>query len=104
MAEINSNIPINVEFFYFPKLACTGSCETKGENGCCVFPFIYKGIEYNSCTTEGARGDKHWCAYSVFTSIENNLEMNDWDYCKDYCKHTDFKRKHNKCLRLRDQF
>ena len=30
----------------------------------CVFPFKYKGVEYNNCTTEG-NGVIPWCATSV---------------------------------------
>lgn len=50
----------------------TGECgvRTYGGNGggaCCVFPFIYKGEVYNSCTTKdtdtkGRFNQDPWCA------------------------------------------
>lgn len=39
-----------------------GSCRARTtRNNCCVFPFIYRGRRYTSCTTVRSRG-RPWCA------------------------------------------
>ena len=79
--------------FYFLKLDCGRSCGTN-IGYCCVFPFTYKGKKYTSCTTAGST--KHWCAYAVDSSGVYHSGSGKWDYCKDGCKHTDFKGTRNK--------
>ena len=41
-----------------------------------MFPFKYKGVEYNSCTTAG-NGNIPWCA----TSLTSDGTYNDWGSC-----------------------
>ena len=53
----------------------------------CVFPFIWKGKTYNTCTQDG-NYDSPWCAYKV----TNALEWKKWDPCT----HTDCSRGKNK--------
>ncbi|XP_077171702.1 uncharacterized protein LOC143826690 isoform X4 [Paroedura picta] len=44
--------------------------------GSCVFPFIYKGKCFSSCTTAGTSGGKLWC------SLTSNYDINPkWTYC-----------------------
>ena len=40
----------------------------------CAFPFTYKGIVYNDCTTKDAKSP--WCAY------DSNYQNGRWKYCK----------------------
>ncbi|XP_060137182.1 matrix metalloproteinase-9-like [Zootoca vivipara] len=44
--------------------------------GPCVFPFIYKGKSYMSCTTDGESEGKLWCSL-----ISNYDEDQKWTYC-----------------------
>nr|XP_056720573.1 fibronectin-like [Euleptes europaea] len=45
--------------------------------GPCVFPFIYKGKTYSSCTTAGASTGKLWC------SLTSNYDKDPrWTYCE----------------------
>eukprot|EP00118_Oscarella_pearsei_P013819 m.114371 g.114371 ORF g.114371 m.114371 type:complete len:463 (+) comp37492_c0_seq2:945-2333(+) len=51
--------------------------QSRTTTGRCQFPFVYKGKEYNGCTTD-ERGHP-WCA----TSIDpNNRTMTSWAYCQ----------------------
>ena len=55
---------------------CSLSVYTE-QNIPCVFPFIYDGITYNECTTEGGYTGIPYCA------VVNNLPTgsNLWGYC-----------------------
>lgn len=59
------------------------SCMTTSETAC-VFPFRYKGVLYDSCTSEGWFRD--WCATA--TDSENNYVKGsrDWGSCQKTCK------------------
>ncbi|XP_016851303.1 epididymal sperm-binding protein 1 isoform X2 [Anolis carolinensis] len=44
--------------------------------GTCVFPFIYKGQNYSSCTSAGIYNSKRWC------SLTSNYDVDPrWAYC-----------------------
>merc|ERR1711970_199083 len=69
----------------------SGSCPTETGKDCvlpfktvcttgkgpCIFPFLYKGKEYNECTLYQASGGKAWCA----TSLKANGNMHQWSAC-----------------------
>ena len=56
----------------------TGSCKTRSTNGnCCVFPFIYRGKRYNTCTRANSR--RLWCS---------NTPNYDTDKMFGYCRGT----------------
>ena len=51
----------------------------------CQFPFWYKEVEYNSCTTDGGISQP-WCATAVMeNTATGNLDMIEgmWGYCGD---------------------
>uniref|UniRef100_A0A8C6Y4H8 Fibronectin type-II domain-containing protein n=1 Tax=Naja naja TaxID=35670 RepID=A0A8C6Y4H8_NAJNA len=50
----------------------------KVENLSCVFPFVYDGKLYFSCTTEGRHDGKRWCA----TTINYDLDKK-WKFCPE---------------------
>merc|ERR1712215_626703 len=69
----------------------SGSCPTETGKECvfpfktvcttgkgpCIFPFLYKGKEYNECTLYHANGGKAWCA----TSLKADGNMHQWSNC-----------------------
>ena len=60
-------------------------CETVGgpwPRQKCVFPFLFDGKEYDSCTTDG-EVDYFWCA----TDVDKNGEMiiGNWGFCEERC-------------------
>lgn len=57
----------------------------------CIFPFIYSGKQFNSCTIEG--GYDSWCAFQK----NRKGEMTHWDYCKGSCKKCETKDEHGPC-------
>ena len=48
--------------------------------GCCVFPFTYRGVNYNHCTTDGGH-PSHWCA----TELNDDGSMKRWQNCDQNC-------------------
>ena len=48
--------------------------------GCCVFPFTYRGANYNHCTTDGGH-PSHWCA----TELNDDGSMKRWQNCDQNC-------------------
>nr|XP_020668997.1 seminal plasma protein A3-like [Pogona vitticeps] len=58
-----------------PLLATAEGLSTNS-HGPCVFPFIYNGKSYSSCTTAGTVGGKLWC------SLTSNYDVDPrWTYC-----------------------
>ena len=48
----------------FPEECPPGKKTDDPEGRCCVFPFTYKGVSYDSCTTV-ANGHKPWCSFDA---------------------------------------
>jgi len=61
--------PWNIDGICGRNLKCLVKCPCKAEFGNdlrdCVFPFKYKGVEYDECTTAGSENGKAWCALKV---------------------------------------
>jgi len=75
-------------------LRCLRQCECKTVKGSqCIFPFQYKGVTYNSCTTVDSANEAAWCATEVQASGE--VVNNKWEDCGDLCPGTDFKCNEN---------
>ncbi|XP_054849699.1 matrix metalloproteinase-9-like [Eublepharis macularius] len=56
-------------------------CQVSGpdpdiESPPCIFPFIYKGKSYSTCTTEGMSDGTHWCATTSTYDVDKK-----WVYC-----------------------
>jgi hypothetical protein len=49
----------------------------------CAFPFYYRGITYNTCTTYDSRDGRPWCATRV-DRFGNYITRN-WGYCDTNC-------------------
>ena len=49
----------------------------------CVFPFKFRGHEYNACTTVADPDDKPWCAVEV--DEKGNSEWKKWGHCHPSC-------------------
>ena len=62
-------------------------CKTVSNNDC-VFPFIYKGVSYNSCTKAESSNGAPWCA----TKVDSNGEAVNgaWEDCDEGCPGTSF--------------
>ena len=53
------------------------SSPSSGTCGNCVFPFLYAGTQYNTCTSK--HWDSPWCA----TEVNTNGEMTSWEECQE---------------------
>ncbi|XP_067326641.1 epididymal sperm-binding protein 1-like [Anolis sagrei] len=53
-----------------------GEQDLIAQNPLCVFPFIYEGVSYNACTTEGMSDGKLWCASTSNYDVDKK-----WVYC-----------------------
>lgn len=62
------------------------------DSGDCIFPFTYKGQEYNRCTTDDAYGKRSWCSTKV--NEKGEYIAGEWDTCEPNsdleCKDYDF--------------
>ena len=59
-------------------------CKTRGDQ-LCVFPFIYEGKTYKTCTKDGVRPeDDPWCPFK--TNSNNEFSTNNWGYCSENCE------------------
>merc|ERR1712111_30942 len=46
----------------------------------CIFPFTYRGLEYNTCTTDNSETSTPWCATAVSGNVE--VIINNWGNCR----------------------
>ena len=64
-------------FFNVCVLDCKDGVTTVGGNAqgaCCMFPFIYKGVAYWTCTAQNA--SRKWCSVTKVYELERK-----WGYC-----------------------
>ncbi|KAJ7313794.1 hypothetical protein JRQ81_005496 [Phrynocephalus forsythii] len=61
---------------YVLHLGTSASSCCKSRSSPCVFPFIYKGMYYSSCTTDGTGQGRPWCA-----TTENYDQLRQWRPC-----------------------
>jgi len=63
-------------------------CKTTSEgpqvNAACIFPFIYRGKEYNKCTYEKG-DDTPWCSTKVDANGNHVSGQKQWGYCGEQC-------------------
>uniref|UniRef100_A0A803TNI8 Fibronectin type-II domain-containing protein n=1 Tax=Anolis carolinensis TaxID=28377 RepID=A0A803TNI8_ANOCA len=52
--------------------------DTTVESPSCIFPFIFKSMSYSTCTSEGMRDGKLWCATTSNYDVDKK-----WVYCND---------------------
>jgi len=61
-----------------------GAGPTPGVDAChnpaCVFPFMYRGVAYTSCTNVDY-GDKYWCATETQNTTRSAFEAVEWEQC-----------------------
>jgi len=62
---------------------CTVGDEGVGAGAACIFPFMYKGETYNSCTTVDS--DAPWCATEVDVYGNYIEQTSKWGYCGSLC-------------------
>ena len=54
----------------------TGRCRQRTVRGnCCVFPFVYRGRRYRSCTSRGSK--RPWCS-----TVPGYKRGQPWGYCR----------------------
>ena len=78
-------------FFIFHPLGSSRCTTTSGPdpNKLCIFPFKFRGITYNSCTTNGNDpGDTNaWCSTKVDDSGEHVGDgQGNWGNCETKCQ------------------
>ena len=65
----------------------SGSCKTVGSRGQpCIFPFLYSGERYESCTTRDSDTGLPWCATRV--DSEGWVVDHAWGDCGEGCPGT----------------
>ncbi|XP_077169656.1 uncharacterized protein LOC143825514 [Paroedura picta] len=67
-----SNFDLEPQWSY-----CADTRLDANPKGPCVFPFLYNGTSYTSCTTDGISNKKFWC------SLTSNYDVDlKWTYCE----------------------
>ena len=64
----------------------TRPCHTDGgpaKEAGCMFPFIYRGKTYTSCTAVNTKGGRPWC--STRLDSRGRYMRDRWGYCNDGC-------------------
>ncbi|XP_078666161.1 uncharacterized protein LOC144908452 [Branchiostoma floridae x Branchiostoma belcheri] len=61
------------QLFFFAVLALAASASGQ-QSSPCVFPFVYNGITYDSCTTDGSTA--FWCSF-------DDVYSGNWKYCDE---------------------
>ena len=68
-------------------LSLTGACKTAGTSGQpCIFPFIYAGQTFHSCTAQDSDTGQPWCATSL--DREGWVVDHAWGDCGQGCPGT----------------
>ena len=50
----------------------------------CVFPFVYSGVMYNTCTRKDSQNGQPWCATNVDEATKEVL-LGNWGDCDRSC-------------------
>merc|ERR1712029_365525 len=82
--EHNNNMKNILRTFSFIQVfaICFGQpqpCVTVDDKPC-IFPFTYRGLEYNTCTTDNSETSTPWCATAV--SGNGEVIINNWSNCR----------------------
>ena len=79
--------PVSVERFGLKEIKNTTAESFYGDRVCetCKFPFIYKGVKYETCTNvdQGPYSGGYWCSTQTFAN--GNHVTGSWGYCQEYC-------------------
>ena len=68
-------------------MSCTTT--TGGDpNKPCVFPFKFRRVTYNTCTTSGTDPDaaKAWCSTKIDEFRNHVVGKGHWGYCEPKCQ------------------
>ena len=84
---LSPNIIYTIYYFEGP---CTTEVKYDDEGqalkaNTCVFPFKYKGVTYNKCTTVDSDNNKSWCAYDIQPNTEVPQDGKHWGDCNYDC-------------------
>ena len=59
---------------------------SNGRNATCVFPFIYKNLERNTCINDNDNDGRFWCSTKTDPDTSKHVGgQGNWGYCQDSC-------------------
>jgi len=64
---------------------CSTNEEGPSKNEPCIFPFIFSGQTYDSCTQEFDDQLKFWCSTKVTADNYHIIKEGNWGYCGSNC-------------------
>ena len=78
-----------------------GACKTVGTNGRpCIFPFLYAGETFHSCTSRDSDTGRPWCATSL--DSEGWVVDHQWGDCEEDCDGTTLSSCHEEFFSLQE--
>ena len=69
----------------FANLPFIGDKNWGKDKKACVFPFVYKGITYDRCTSDHSENGKPWCAYEQVEGPLIEMVEGKWGECELGC-------------------
>ena len=79
----------DVKHFFARNIECTTlPGESAGSGKQCSFPFVYKNVLYDGCTTQDDTKGKYWCSTKTDNS-NRHVGGDNWGYCQDKCTAAD---------------
>ena len=69
----------------FANLPFIGDKNWGKDKKACVFPFVYKGKNYDRCTSDHSENGKPWCAYEQVEGPSIEMVEGKWGECELGC-------------------
>ena len=85
-SDFPNNLSQNLEYYWTksamgPGFIMISDAPGKVHDDCCVFPFVYKNVEYNHCINNDQ--STYWCA----TQTNSNGTYSKWKNCDENCSY-----------------
>ena len=83
LSFLHQVLPTTISTMPAPTPPCLQTGVTVVSGKPCIFPFTYKGVVYQCCTTEDEPNNRPWCPL-IHAQVYTGQAGTNWDYCRKF--------------------